>query len=335
MDLLPTNEQQQIIDVAAAYLTDRLPLRRLRGLPPRPEVLSSRTWNELADLGWLGIGLDTSVGGVGCGPTEEILCFASWDTSLLRRESFSQPWRPTLRRPPLMVNLAGRLVGGDMSVALGVREEFGEQCKGLGVRRLYDVPGTAAALLIDGDVAQLVDISRQDLVEHPCLDSSIGMSVANLSGMPVLCQATDRMIGLRGALLLAAYQVGLAEKALGMIVEYAKIRETFGRPSELTKPCVTLRRDVARAEQAKAQVFLASVSLADGSPDAALQVSAARVLAERAALQNADDIFSYMAGLASRRSSMPITSLSARPSRHNGLATADRISHTFCRPRST
>ncbi|HEX4181994.1 MAG TPA: acyl-CoA dehydrogenase family protein, partial [Caulobacteraceae bacterium] len=75
MDLLPTSEQQQIVDSTATYINDRLPLQRLKGLPPRAESLSRETWKELADLGWFGLGLDTSAGGVGYGPSEEVLLF--------------------------------------------------------------------------------------------------------------------------------------------------------------------------------------------------------------------------------------------------------------------
>ena len=75
MDLLPTSEQQQIVDSAAAFIGDRLPLRRLKGLPPRAETVSDDTWKQLTDLGWLGLGLAEAAGGVGYGPSEEILLF--------------------------------------------------------------------------------------------------------------------------------------------------------------------------------------------------------------------------------------------------------------------
>jgi alkylation response protein AidB-like acyl-CoA dehydrogenase len=124
------------------------------------------------------------------------------------------------------------------------------------------------------------------------------MSVADLSQAPVLCETTDPSVTMGGVLMGAAMMVGLAEKARDMIVDYAKIRQTFGRPigayQAVRHPCAEM---AVRCEEAKSQLFLASVAVADGQSDAALQVSAARVLAENAALLNADDTIQLHGGI--------------------------------------
>jgi len=299
MDLLPTSEQQQIIDSAVAYLADRLPLQRLKNLLPRPEVLSSQSWQELANLGWFGLGLDSAAGGVGAGPSEEILLFRELGRVVAPPRVLFTAVAALAAAAAGKTEVAERIASGGTLIALAVREDY-EDDDGVAVgrRRLYETEGAQAALLVDGDRIRLLDLGGLELAMRPCLDTSISMSLADLSGAPLLCDVTDGHIALRADLLLAAYQVGIAEKALEMIVSYAKVRETFGRPigayQAVRHPCAEM---AARGEEARALTFLASVSLADAAPDAALQVCAARVLAEEAALKNADDNIQLHGGI--------------------------------------
>lgn len=298
MDLLPTTEQQQIIDSALAYLGDRLPLQRLKDLPPRPELLSPEAWRELAELGWFGLGLDVDAGGVGAGPSEEILLFRELGRVVAPPRVLFTAVAALAASAAGDGALAERIAAGAALVALAVREDYSDTGVAVGLRRLYESTGAETALLVDGERVRLLDLAGRNLPVRSCLDTSISMSVADLSDAPILCDITDAQIALRAALLLAAYQVGIAEKALEMIVSYAKVRETFGRPigayQAVRHPCAEM---AARAEEARALTFLASVALADAAPDAALQVSAARVLAEDAALRNADDNIQLHGGI--------------------------------------
>ena len=298
MDLLPTSEQQQIIDSAVTYLGDRLPLQRLKSLLPRPEVLSHQGWQELAGLGWFGLGLDAAAGGVGAGPSEEILLFRELGRVVAPPRILFTAVAALAAAAAGETALAERIASGGTLIALAVREDHETGGGVVGRRRLYEAEGAQAALLVDGDQIRLLDLAGRDLGLRPCFDTSISMSLADLSDAPALCDVTDGRLALRADLLLAAYQVGIAEKALEMIVSYAKVRETFGRPigayQAVRHPCAEM---AARGEEARALTFLASVALADAAPDAALQVSAARVLAEEAALKNADDNIQLHGGI--------------------------------------
>ena len=298
MDLLPTSEQQQIIDNAAAFIGDRLPLSRLRGLLLRVETPSPETWKQLSDLGWLALGLEASAGGVGYGPMEEVLLFRELGRVVAPPRILFTVAAAHAAAAAGDTALAERLSLGAAPVALAVREDFNAPSGTIGLRRVYETEGATVALAIDGDDVWLLDISSAALPLRPCLDSSISMSVADLDALPVLCHVTDPAIGLRAALLLSAYQVGSAETAVEMIVDYAKVRQTFGRPigayQAVRHPCAEMS---CRAVEARALVFLASVSLSDGAPDAALQISAACALAEAAARQNADDNIQLHGGI--------------------------------------
>jgi alkylation response protein AidB-like acyl-CoA dehydrogenase len=298
MDLLPTSEQQQIIDSAATFITARLPLERLRALQRKPELPSAEMWQDIAALGWFGLGIDSAMGGVGYGPSEEVLLFREIGRAVGAPRLLFTVIAAHVAAAAGNVTLAARLIGGEANVALAVRNPSrgaGEPETGY---RLYELAGTQLALAIDGSEARLLDLSGLDIPLLPCMDTSLSMGIADLFDVPVLCRVTDPKIAMRGALLLAAYEVGLAEQALEMIVGYAKIRETFGRPigayQAVRHPCADM---AARVEEARAQVYLASVAFANAMPDAALQVSAARVLAETAARQNSDDNIQLHGGI--------------------------------------
>jgi alkylation response protein AidB-like acyl-CoA dehydrogenase len=83
--------------------------------------------------------------------------------------------------------------------------------------------------------------------------------------------------------------VGVAERALDLIVEYAKVRETFGRKigayQAVRHPCADM---AVRVEAARCQLWYAAASLKGERRDVQAQLDAAKHLAGEAALANAD-----------------------------------------------
>ena len=91
-----------------------------------------------------------------------------------------------------------------------------------------------------------------------------------------------------GALATAAQLVGAAQAMLDMSVEYAKQRSQFGRIIGSYQAIKHKLADVHIAvELARPLVYGAALSLADGSPDTARDVSAAKAAASDAALLSA------------------------------------------------
>jgi alkylation response protein AidB-like acyl-CoA dehydrogenase len=92
-----------------------------------------------------------------------------------------------------------------------------------------------------------------------------------------------------GQLGVAAMQVGVAETALALIVDYAKIRETFGRKigtyQAVRHPCADM---ALRVEAARCQLWSAAAALKERRSDAQAHLDAAQHLANRAAIANAD-----------------------------------------------
>lgn len=295
MNLLPTSEQQQIIDSTASFLADKMPLRRLHGRDPSAETL----WSEMAAMGWLGLGVAEGSGGVGYGPSEEVLLFRELGRELGPPRLLFTSVAAHAAVAASQRALAGRLMSGELKAALAVQDDFSAPFPDtLDRRRIYEVHGADVALVIDGARSRIVDLRGVEITPCDCLDPSVSMGLADLSAASVLSDAVEPRVGLAAVLSGAAMMVGLAEKARDMIVEYAKIRCTFGRPigayQAVRHPCAEM---AVRCEEAKAQLFLASVALADGLRDAPLQVAAARVMAEDAALLNADNSIQLHGGI--------------------------------------
>ena len=57
MDLLPTEEQQQIIDTAASFLGNEFPVQELLGKAEGESRLTRKQLRQVAAMGWIGIGL--------------------------------------------------------------------------------------------------------------------------------------------------------------------------------------------------------------------------------------------------------------------------------------
>jgi alkylation response protein AidB-like acyl-CoA dehydrogenase len=84
----------------------------------------------------------------------------------------------------------------------------------------------------------------------------------------------------RDALLTAAMLAGIAESTPDQAVEYAKARVQFGQPIGVYQAVKRPRADMAiRAEGAAFQLFFATLAFEAARPDAAFQVSAAKVVA--------------------------------------------------------
>ena len=119
MKFVLTPEQLDVGAVAAKFLSDRLPLpqgaraRRAGRSRARPRWPSTRAPGpRCAELGWFGLGVPASLGGVGYGPVEEIMLFTE-----LGRHLAPGPFASTA-------------VAGWLAAAAGERELADEHLRG-------------------------------------------------------------------------------------------------------------------------------------------------------------------------------------------------------------
>jgi len=290
MDLIPSDDQQQIIDLASAFILNELPLSRLYDAH-YDEGLARAQRQSMAELGWIGIALPEESGGVGMSVLEEALILRE-----LGRVIGPTAIIPTILGAKLahqfgLHDLRGQLLSGEAAAALAIAEEpLSAHADGVtGVARIYDVQDAACVIVIVGEEALLLDASEADMPTVPWLDSFTPVARRDLAGLRLLGRAPAATTFNNGMLLTAAMLTGLAEGAVAMIRDYAGIRETFGRKigayQAVRHP---IAEGAARSDHAKSLLYVAALCLHDGRDDAPLQLSAAKVIAHRAASRNAD-----------------------------------------------
>jgi len=247
-------------------------------------------------MGWLAIALPEELGGLGLSAIEEMLVFREIGRGL----------GPTAILPAMLAvhvaalggsPMAEKLAAGEIGCAIAVPVR-GAAPDDLTRTRLYDHKDASYALVLGPGDALLIDIASLHLTPRSCLDKSVSMADADLSSAPIVARAPSLPIRRRGALALAAMQLGTAEAVTAMIVDYAKVRTTFGKPigayQAVRHACADME---VRCMAARAQAIYAAISLRDALPDADLMLDAAIALALEAAVRNTDDNIQLQGGI--------------------------------------
>src|SRR5262245_39753070 len=267
----------EIADTAAKFLSRAIPPDRLHGAAGSG-ALTPALRGEFAVMGWFGLVLPEGDGGSGLSAVEHSLVYAEGGRHCGPIDILAQGLAAMVSDDG---RLRGALLAGEMCVALAVGEER--------ARRLLGPHDAALALDVERDGARLLDVSGVETATCPSLDPATGMR-AIVRGIPRTVAVSSRGdVWSLGDLGLAAMQVGVAESALDLIVEYAKVRETFGRKIGTYQAVRHACADMAlRAEAARCQLWSAAIALKERRPDAHVHLDAAKHLANRAAVLNAD-----------------------------------------------
>jgi alkylation response protein AidB-like acyl-CoA dehydrogenase len=275
MYLAPEGHEVEITDAAAAFLADTMSIDRLHAAAGQDMGPGLR--QGLGDMGWFALAVPEASGGSGLSSVEHALFF---------REVGRQCGPVDVLAQCLAANAAGDpelregIITGRRGVALLVKD--GEAF------RLFGHADAEFGLLVDQDAALLVPLAEASAVSCPALDPANSMRL--LAQLPPAAeQAPGERIWRLGQLGSAAMLVGIAEAALDLIVEYAKVRETFGRKIGSWQAVRHVCADMAvRCEAARSQLWYAAAAIKDDRGDAAAHLDAAKHLANIAALSNAD-----------------------------------------------
>jgi alkylation response protein AidB-like acyl-CoA dehydrogenase len=277
MFLAPEGSEIQIADTAAKFLARAIPLDRLHGTCASP-ALSADLRADFAAMGWFGLVLPEADGGSGLSAVEHALFF-------LEVGRHCGPIDTLVQGLAAMVSDDGRLrralLAGEQCVALAIGDGRAQ--------RLLGSHDAALALYVERDGARLLDVSVVETATRPSLDPATGMRTI-VGGTPrTIAASSDGDVWSLGQLGVAAMQVGVAESALALIVEYAKVRETFGRKIGTYQAVRHVCADMAlRAEAARCQLWSAAAAVKERRSDAHAHLDAAKHLANRAAVTNAD-----------------------------------------------
>jgi alkylation response protein AidB-like acyl-CoA dehydrogenase len=292
MDLLFSDDQRSIVASVAAMLDDLMPSERIRHVLDGFGEPLGALWRSAAEAGWFGLGLAEEYGGAG---------FDLIDEALL----FKEIGRRVTPGAFLGTTLAARAaaVGGEADLAaalLSGERRAGLALPGDGEVRLIGAVGTDYVLFLGtGAVSLFAASAAEGRNEVAGLDELTSREVARLVGDPIVTVGADLdPIAARGSVLVSAMFAGIADAACAMAVTYAKTREQFGSPIGAFQAVKHRCADMAvGAALADAQLTWAALSVSEAAPDAAYQAAAARVVAERAALDNVRETIQIYGGI--------------------------------------
>jgi alkylation response protein AidB-like acyl-CoA dehydrogenase len=284
MDLLPTDEQTEITDTIATVLADRFPLNLLDS---QDGSIDADQWRQFGELGWFSLGLAEDQGGVGYGAAEEALLFRELGKALAPGPFLAQVVAAHLAAAagtPAGIaageNLAG-LIGGE--IIAGWAERTGEN-----TWLLLHQPQADVLVASDRNGLRLVGPESFEGVETiPSLDPLTPLATARSEGGTV-GDPSEGATATRAQVLLGASLAGIALATTEQSVEYGKVRHQFGQPvggfQAVKHRCADM---AARSEVAISQVYWAALCVDGSAADAPAHALAARVVANQAAISNA------------------------------------------------
>ena len=264
----PSPDQLEIAGAVEGALAELLPIARLH---PSAEE-SADVWSGLGALGVFAICLPEDAGGSGLGAAEEALIAVSLGRRLVS--------------PTVLASLGAPHAGAAQTRAAG-----GSTPRvGAGYRRgdrtvLARDPEARFLLLREADAAALYS-APPPAAAVDARNWLAGLELAGALGEPLARFDEAGLLRLR--LLDAAALAGVAQAAVEAAVDYAQMREQFGRPigsfQAIKHHCANM---AIQARCARDQVSFAAVALDRGRPDAEIQVESALLVAGTAAIENA------------------------------------------------
>lgn len=275
MYLAPEGSEVEIADAAASYLAGAMPIDRLH-LPGSSDMnLALR--NSVGEMGWFALAVPESRGGSGLSAVEHVLFFREMGRQCGPIDVLAQCLAAIMATDAAM---HAQVVDGMRGVAMLVADDD--------AYRLLGSFEADLGLMVTPGATSLFDLRGLETEPRPSLDPANSLRVVRSLGTPVTKLDGDALWRL-GQLGTAAMLVGMAEAALDLIVEYAKVRETFGRKigswQAVRHPCAEM---AVRVEAARAQLWYAAVALKENRGDAGVHVDVAKHMANIAGLANTD-----------------------------------------------
>jgi alkylation response protein AidB-like acyl-CoA dehydrogenase len=230
-----------------------------------------KVWSTLADLGVTALMVPERFDGIEADPIDLVVA-----AERLGYWGVPGPVAESLAVAPIL------LADDERSAALASGEAIATVAQPPHTPRAVDAD-TAGLILLAGD-GEVRDGAAGE--RHASVDPARRLFDVAAAGEP---QRADTARAFEfGALATAALLVGAGQAMLDASVEYAKQRSQFGRTIGSYQAIKHKLADVYVAvELARPLVYGAALSLADGSPDAARDVSAAKASASDAALLSA------------------------------------------------
>ena len=335
-DLLYSDTERALADSLSSLLADRGSLDKVLARTESAETYDDGLWQTVAgDLGCAGLLIPERDGGAGASyrevcsaaealgssvapvpflgsavvATAALLSVASGVPDLLRRmadgsvtATLAVPFAGAPGGPfPASVRVAGPKPGDAQT---GVARLRGT------VRGVADaLPATVLLVPADGvpQALYLVDMSDPGVAKAPVVSLDMTRQLCDLSfddapgrliaSGAAASQAVDAALT-AGAGVLAAEQVGVAQRCLDMTLAYVKERRQFARPVGSFQALKHRLADVwVAVSQARAASRYAAACLASGDPDAKVAVAIAKAYCSEAAVHAAQECVQLHGGI--------------------------------------
>jgi alkylation response protein AidB-like acyl-CoA dehydrogenase len=290
MDLMPSDEQRSIVASVSEFLAEKMPTARVRELGGVDLATLQGFWQQAAAQGWFGLGLAEEHGGAGYGLPDEALLFKEIGRFLTPGPVLATVLGARVAAYGGRTDLAAQMASGDVPVGLalpvpGTRLQAGGKVRG-------------SFALIDATHAPYVLVSGPEgsslVAAADCADRGPALPIDDVGSHETATLDTEAVVHVpaevddvhqRGVLLTSAMLVGICEATRDMATGYAKTREQFGQPIGAFQSIKHRCSDMAvGADAAGALLLFAALCVAEARPDAAFQVTSARIVAEQRAL---------------------------------------------------
>ncbi len=250
-----SDEQADLIDIAARFCRERSPIDRVRSLMLDELGHEPKTWSDIADLGWLGIAVPEVYGGSGLGLAETVPIVEAMGRHLMQTPYLStilaaeilriagtdaqkQEWLPRIASGAA-ATLALAEEGGTSPDAIRTTLEDGALT---GTKRLVTDAfaaevmivsarhqGEAILCLVPRDAIPTEALRREVIVDEVKRSFEITLDRVAIDPGAILASAPFEHMHLAANLLSAAEMSGATQAAIDYTVEYLKTRKQFGK----------------------------------------------------------------------------------------------------------
>ncbi|MFI5396654.1 MAG: acyl-CoA dehydrogenase family protein [Candidatus Binatia bacterium] len=317
MDFGFTEEQEMLRQSARQFLDTECPMTYVRKMLDDDAGYSEEQWKKMADLGWTGLILPEQYGGSGLSMVDLVVVLEEMGRAVMPGPFFAdiigglaidlggskaqkKRYLPQICAGSLKATLA-QVEGNGRWDAEGIQLSAKKDGKAyqLSGTKLFVPDAHKADVLVvpartgskgtKGITLFLVDAKQQGVnttllktmdqtrklcevtFDNVTVGTDAVLGKAN-KGWPLLERVVDR-----AKVAMCAEMCGGAQKVLEMSVEYAKVREQFGRPigsfQAIQHKCANM---MVQTESAKSATYYAAWAVANDAPDAHLAACMAK-----------------------------------------------------------